>query len=144
MNKMNSLNIFVITGSLEVIFEGQERLLDEVARLQKHVSENDEIHTAIDIGRIVAMAKNFSDADEAVRELQKAIFFDESAQLIDELEFTPRTYNCLGRAGITTVNELAGMSLPELKNVRNLGQKSLEEIVLKLKKLGIELGNDAE
>ena len=139
---MNRLNIFVITGSLEVIFEGEERLLDEVARLQKHVSENDEIHTAIDIGRIVAMAKNFSDADEAVRELQKAIFFDESAQMIDELEFSPRTYNCLCRAGITTVNELAGMSLTELKNVRHLGQKSFDEVVLKLKKLGIELGND--
>ena len=66
---------------------------------------------------------------------------------IDELELSVRSYNCLKRASINTVEELISKTPEEMMKVRNLGRKSLEEVYAKLKELGLELKNsnvDAE
>lgn len=55
---------------------------------------------------------------------------------IDELELSVRSYNCLKRAGINTVEELINRSPEEMMKIRNLGRKSLEEVLEKLKELG--------
>ncbi len=62
---------------------------------------------------------------------------------IDELELSVRSYNCLKRAGINTVAELINRTLDEMMKVRNLGRKSLEEVLAKLKELGLQL-NEGE
>lgn len=64
---------------------------------------------------------------------------------IDELELSVRSYNCLKRAGINTVEELTNKTSDDMMKVRNLGRKSLEEVLAKLKELGLELnsGEDA-
>lgn len=56
---------------------------------------------------------------------------------IDELELSVRSYNCLKRAGINTVEELINKTPDEMMKVRNLGKKSLEEVKEKLKELGL-------
>lgn len=58
---------------------------------------------------------------------------------IDELELSVRSYNCLKRAGINTVEELTNRSSDDMMKVRNLGRKSLEEVLAKLKELGLSL-----
>ena len=58
---------------------------------------------------------------------------------IDELELSVRSYNCLKRASINTVEELINKTPEEMMKVRNLGRKSLEEVYAKLKELGLEL-----
>ena len=58
---------------------------------------------------------------------------------IDDLDLSVRSYNCLKRAGISTVEELVKMSEEEMMKVRNLGRKSLEEVQLKLQELGLSL-----
>ena len=58
---------------------------------------------------------------------------------IDELELSVRSYNCLKRAGINTVEELTNRTPEDMMKVRNLGRKSLEEVLAKLKELGLEL-----
>ena len=58
---------------------------------------------------------------------------------IDELELSVRSYNCLKRAGINTVEELCNKTPEDMMKVRNLGRKSLEEVLAKLKDLGLEL-----
>lgn len=58
---------------------------------------------------------------------------------IDELELSVRSYNCLKRAGINTVEELINRSSDDMMKVRNLGRKSLEEVLNKLKELGLSL-----
>ncbi len=58
---------------------------------------------------------------------------------IDELELSVRSYNCLKRAGINTVQELTNKTSDEMMKVRNLGRKSLEEVLAKLKDLGLQL-----
>lgn len=57
---------------------------------------------------------------------------------IEELDLSVRSYNCLKRAGINTVQELTNKSEPEMIKVRNLGRKSLEEVKLKLHDLGLD------
>ncbi len=63
---------------------------------------------------------------------------------IDELELTVRSYNCLKRAGINTVEELTHKTTEDMMKVRNLGRKSLEEVLAKLKELGLSLKSEDE
>ena len=61
---------------------------------------------------------------------------------IEELDLSVRSYNCLKRAGINTVQELSQKSEEDMMKVRNLGRKSLEEVKHKLDDLGLGLRND--
>ncbi|EEW54003.1 DNA-directed RNA polymerase subunit alpha [Limosilactobacillus antri] len=61
---------------------------------------------------------------------------------IEELDLSVRSYNCLKRAGINTVKELTDRTVSDMMKVRNLGQKSLEEIKLKLNDLGVSFRQD--
>ena len=63
---------------------------------------------------------------------------------IDELELSVRSYNCLKRAGINTVEELCNRTSDDMMKVRNLGRKSLEEVLAKLKELGLQLNPSDE
>ena len=63
---------------------------------------------------------------------------------IDELELSVRSYNCLKRAGINTVSELTSKTSEDMMKVRNLGRKSLEEVLAKLKELGLQLSSGDE
>jgi DNA-directed RNA polymerase subunit alpha len=67
-----------------------------------------------------------------------------SVMSIDELELSVRSYNCLKRAGINTVAELCAKTPEEMMKVRNLGRKSLDEVLEKLKELGLKLNSSEE
>jgi len=58
---------------------------------------------------------------------------------IDELELSVRSYNCLKRAGINTVKDLTSRTEDEMIKVRNLGRKSLDEVIEKLNSMGLDL-----
>ena len=61
---------------------------------------------------------------------------------IEELDLSVRSFNCLKRAGINTVEDLVSKSEDEMMKVRNLGRKSLEEVMAKLDSLGFKLNTD--
>ena len=63
---------------------------------------------------------------------------------IEELDLSVRSFNCLKRAGINTVEDLISKSEEDMMKVRNLGRKSLEEVVSKLESLGFSLSHDDE
>lgn len=63
---------------------------------------------------------------------------------IEELDLSVRSYNCLKRAGINTVDDLTSRTEDEMIKVRNLGKKSLEEVMQKLEDLGLELRKEDE
>lgn len=63
---------------------------------------------------------------------------------IEELDLSVRSFNCLKRAGINTVEDLISKSEDEMMKVRNLGRKSLEEVIAKLESLGFNLTKDDE
>ena len=63
---------------------------------------------------------------------------------IDELDLSVRSYNCLKRAGINSVQELAQLDEADLMRVRNLGKKSMDEVRAKLAGLGLKLKNNED
>lgn len=87
----------------------------------------------------------FIDLSEAAQQADVMIEKEDNAKEkvlemnIDELELSVRSYNCLKRAGINTVEELTNRTPEDMMKVRNLGRKSLEEVLNKLKELGLSL-----
>jgi len=63
---------------------------------------------------------------------------------IEELDLSVRSFNCLKRAGINTVDDLINKSPDEMMRVRNLGKKSLEEVIIKLEQYGLSFAEDNE
>ena len=63
---------------------------------------------------------------------------------IEELELSVRSFNCLKRAGINTVDDLINKSEEEMMKVRNLGKKSFDEVKEKLQSLGFDLSSEEE
>lgn len=90
----------------------------------------------------------FIDLTEKTKELEIMIEKEEDQKekvlekTIEELDLSVRSYNCLKRAGINTVQELSTKSEDEMLEVRNLGRKSLDEIKGKLDDLGLSLQNN--
>ena len=66
------------------------------------------------------------------------------SQSIDELELSVRSYNCLKRANINTVEDLISKTSSDMMKVRNLGKKSLDEVLKKLEDMGLSLKNDSD
>ena len=63
----------------------------------------------------------------------------ELATIIEDLNLSVRSYNCLKREGVNTVGDLVQRSEQELMDIRNFGQKSIEEVKAKLEELGLSL-----
>ncbi len=85
---------------------------------------------------------NLSDAAEnieIIHETESESVTQLSDMQIEDLELTVRSYNCLKRAGIGTVKELCDKTQDEMMKVRNLGRKSLDEILQKLDDMGLSL-----
>ena len=92
----------------------------------------------------------FIDLSETAKNTKVMIEKEESKKekvlemLIEELELSVRSYNCLKRAGITTVEDLANKTEADMMKVRNLGKKSLDEVTNKLHSLGFDFVKDEE
>ena len=63
---------------------------------------------------------------------------------IEELDLSVRSFNCLKRAGINTVRDLINRSEEDMMKVRNLGRKSLEEVINKVASLGLSFEKEEE
>ena len=92
----------------------------------------------------------FIDLSETAKNTQVMIEKEESKKekvlemSIEDLELSVRSFNCLKRAGISTVEDLTNKTMSEMMKVRNLGKKSLDEVTNKLHLLGLEFIRDEE
>ena len=92
----------------------------------------------------------FIDLSEATRNTQVMIEKEESKKekvlemSIEELELSVRSFNCLKRAGIATVEDLTNKSETDMMKVRNLGKKSFDEVTAKLHSLGLDFAKEDE
>ena len=116
--------------TLDVFTDGTIEPSDAVSLAAKVLS--DHLRSFIDLSdkssRIQVIAAEEENSKDKVLEMN-----------IDELELSVRSYNCLKRAGINTVEELCNRTSEDMMKVRNLGRKSLEEVLYKLKELGLSL-----
>ena len=107
---------------------------DEAASLAAKIL-NDHLKLFVDLSEEVGnqeiMVEKDEDGKEKVLEMT-----------IEELDLSVRSFNCLKRAGINTVEDLIGKSEEDMMKVRNLGRKSLDEVVQKLASLGFSLSHD--
>lgn len=91
----------------------------------------------------VNLAENAGDVEIMVEKAEEAR--DRVMEMtIEELDLSVRSYNCLKRAGINTVEELTRKTEEDMMKVRNLGKKSLEEVIQKLEALGLSLREPEE
>jgi len=109
---------------------------DEAVSLAAKVL-NEHLRLFIDLSEVAQVAEVMIDKEDDIT----AAVLEMS---IDELELSVRSYNCLKRAGINTVEELTNRTPEDMMKVRNLGRKSLEEVLSKLKELGLELSQGEE
>ena len=90
----------------------------------------------------------FIDLSEATKHTQVMVEKEESMKekvlemSIEELELSVRSFNCLKRAGISTVEDLANKTEAEMLKVRNLGKKSFDEVTNKLHSLGLDFAEE--
>ena len=116
--------------TLDVYTNGTLSPEDSVSLASKVLSEH--LNLFVDLSDAASRAEVMSAKKEDAK-------VDVMNMSIDELELSVRSYNCLKRAGINTVSELTNKTSDEMMKVRNLGRKSLEEVLEKLKDLGLEL-----
>ena len=86
--------------------------------------------------RINSVFRNLMADEEDIDYDEYDDYYDDDG--IEELDFSVRTYNCLRRAGITTVSQLKQMTIDDLKKVKNLGSKSLDEILQRVELVGAD------
>lgn len=92
----------------------------------------------------------FIDLSETTKNTQVMIEKEESKKekvlemSIEELELSVRSFNCLKRAGISTVEDLTNKTENEMMKVRNLGKKSLDEVTHKLRSLGLDFAAEED
>ena len=92
----------------------------------------------------------FVDLSDEARETETMIVKDDDTKgkilemTIEELDLSVRSFNCLKRAGINTVEDLTNRTEEDMMRVRNLGRKSLDEVIAKLDSLGLTLRKDDE
>lgn len=92
----------------------------------------------------------FADLSEDTRDTQIMVASKETEKekvlemTIEELDMSVRSFNCLKRAGINTVEDLINKTEEDMIKVRNLGKKSLEEVIAKLHSLGLDLKHEEE
>lgn len=121
--------------TLEVYTNGTLKPDDAVSLAAKVLSEH--LNLFIDLSEKGQEAEVMVENDETSKE--KVLEMS-----IDELELSVRSYNCLKRAGINTVEELTNKTPEDMMKVRNLGRKSLEEVLAKLNELGLSLNQGEE
>ena len=109
---------------------------DEAASLAAKIL-NEHLNLFVDLseemGNAEIMVEKDDDGKEKVLEMT-----------IEELDLSVRSFNCLKRAGINTVEDLIGKSEEDMMKVRNLGRKSLDEVIGKLDALGFKLSNEED
>ena len=137
IRKLRRSNGWVMVGKDRVIsaMEIQRQLENDIAIRTKH-----EVIMALD-DKVASLRKIIKDCTkEAIKKFLKS----DPDLKIEDLDFSYRTYHCLKRVGINTVDDLRKSSASDLSPIRNLGRRALTEVEEKMASLGFELRKEEE
>ena len=121
--------------TLEVLTNGTISAKEAVSLGAKILNEH--LNLFVDLSDEVKKAEIMVEREETIKE--KVL-----EMTIEELDMSVRSFNCLKRAGIDTVEDLTNRTEEDMIKVRNLGKKSLEEVIQKLHSLGLDLRREEE
>lgn len=118
---------------MEVFTNGSMRPEEAMALAAKIMIEHLNIVTNLSEIADVTGIMNAKQEDSKLKKLETSI---------DDLDFSVRAYNCLKRAGVNTLGDLTSKSEVEMMKIRNLGKKSLKEVIEKIKDMGLRFRED--
>ena len=118
---------------MEVFTNGSIRPEEAMALAAKIMIEHLNIVTDLSEIADVTGIMNAKQEDSKLKKLETSI---------DDLDFSVRAYNCLKRAGVNTLGDLTAKSEVEMMKIRNLGKKSLKEVIDKIKDMGLRFRED--
>ena len=118
---------------MEVFTNGSLKPEEAMALAAKIMIEHLNVVTALDEIADVTGIMNAKQEDSKLKKLETSI---------DDLDFSVRAYNCLKRAGVNTLGDLTSKSELEMMKIRNLGKKSLKEVIDKIKEMGLRFRED--
>ena len=121
--------------TLEVLTNGTISAKEAVSLGAKILNEH--LNLFVDLSDEAKKAEIMVEREETIKE--KVL-----EMTIEELDMSVRSFNCLKRAGIDTVEDLTNRTEEDMIKVRNLGKKSLEEVIQKLHSLGLDLRREEE
>ena len=121
--------------TIEVLTDGTLTAKDAISYGAKIL--NDHLNLFVELSD---ETKNVETMVESVATVKEKVL----EMTIEELDMSVRSFNCLKRAGIDTVEDLVNRTEEEMIRVRNLGKKSLEEVIAKLHSLGLELKREED
>ena len=121
--------------TLEVLTNGTISVKEAISLGAKILNEH--LNLFVDLSDEAKKAEIMVEREETIKE--KVL-----EMTIEELDMSVRSFNCLKRAGIDTVEDLTNKTEEEMIKVRNLGKKSLEEVIQKLHSLGLDLKKEEE
>ena len=121
--------------TLEVLTNGTISAKEAISLGAKILNEH--LNLFVDLSDEAKKAEIMVEREETIKE--KVL-----EMTIEELDMSVRSFNCLKRAGIDTVEDLTNRTEADMIKVRNLGKKSLEEVIFKLHSLGLDLKKEEE
>jgi DNA-directed RNA polymerase subunit alpha len=121
--------------TLEILTNGTISAKEAISLGAKILNEH--LNLFVDLSDEAKKAEIMVEREETIKE--KVL-----EMTIEELDMSVRSFNCLKRAGIDTVEDLINRTEEDMIKVRNLGKKSLEEVIQKLRSLGLDLKKEEE
>lgn len=118
---------------LEVWTNGAMKPEESIALASRIIIEHFEILTELNSIADIRGLMTEQDEDPKVKALETSI---------DDMEFSVRAYNCLKRSGITTMQDLVNRKESDMMKIRNLGKKSLKEVLDKVREMGLSFRDD--
>ena len=118
---------------MEVFTNGSLKPEEAMALAAKIMIEHLNVVTALDEIADITGIMNAKQEDSKLKKIETSI---------DDLDFSVRAYNCLKRAGINTLGDLTAKSETEMMKIRNLGKKSLKEVIDKIKDIGLRFRDE--
>ena len=119
--------------TVEVSTNGAMKPEEAIALASRILVEHFEILTELNEIADITGLMTQQDEDPKVKALETSI---------DDMEFSVRAYNCLKRSGINTMQDLVNRKESDMMKIRNLGKKSLKEVLDKVKQMGLSFRND--
>ena len=139
--KRRLTHVLPLYSQLKIFCIGISSLSDKLFKLSQRLFKSESVLEK-EYSNIVTNLNEISDITGIMNAKKEDTKMKKLETSIDDLDFSVRAYNCLKRAGVNTLGDLTAKSEIEMMKIRNLGKKSLKEVIEKVKDMGLKFRED--